>query len=910
MDYRYDSAKTKIIEDELGYSLLAYYLASAIKNASPKKGSYVVGINGKWGDGKTSLINFTKEILEYSYAEDVDLSMRSCNEVLKEIESYKWDKLDKCCSEKLSIIPLVITVIIALLLISYGGYNYTYDFEKIIVFLGIVIILFTIPRVRKFLINIFFRLFYYIKGLFIVKIKDDKQFEVIDFTPWNYQDGDRIVEKFFMLLADKIDIIDDKTKINLFLQYLACIINTKLPSLDCCSDINDMKELIYAKLENSNKKYLVVLDDIDRISDKSELMSIFKMVKLLGDFPNIIYLLAYDKENLSKICDIQDMDYLKKIVQLEKSVPVLSKAKLKEIFITKISKITSAVEGHNNKERLINAFDTALYKILQNVRDINRFVSFFELVFASHENYADIDLVDLIVFSAIEFFDEALYRNIYFNKETILGSISEVALTKHVNFISAANKSVCFELVDFLLASYFSNVDTALTSILSKAQMSTYSGDVSINEIENCQKIVRFAYAKYYQSDSYRRLCEKECFDSYFSSTIVSPAIVSDKDYRKLISTLSNVKNFKRTFVDVLAVNEDRFSDFIARVCKDGDFISNKKKVLELFSALLSIDDVILMPIFEKKDYFDKVLKWIYATNLITFSAFANVIEQKITSSNVIQCLFWYHELNLAPTKQYFKFDRFESMNLDLLKDKLTKADLSKDVNIIANATLTQRVLKVLGLYDIRPPYLTSLLGGVLKDEDLLLAVLLELKSNRVDYKKFFEFDKIRDKLITYYLRISKQGIGSDYLYRDIVEPYLKDGLKKEIADVESIFSSSIRYSSVWLPSMTSVLSKKEALLDKSSSNYKRLQVLKTEFLSRNIFSSVLNVSKDALVLAYLAMKIVSNARFQSDLNKLRDKQVEIFTNLSEFCTVEENNKLKQEIKSFEDIFNIAPMKL
>lgn len=57
MDYRYDSAKTKIIEDELGYSLLAYYLASAIKNASPKKGSYVVGINGKWGDGKTSLIN-------------------------------------------------------------------------------------------------------------------------------------------------------------------------------------------------------------------------------------------------------------------------------------------------------------------------------------------------------------------------------------------------------------------------------------------------------------------------------------------------------------------------------------------------------------------------------------------------------------------------------------------------------------------------------------------------------------------------------------------------------------------------------------------------------------------------------------------------------------------------------------
>lgn len=52
----FDAPKCSIKDDELGYSYLAYYLAKIIKEICPKNNAYVIGICGKWGDGKTTLI--------------------------------------------------------------------------------------------------------------------------------------------------------------------------------------------------------------------------------------------------------------------------------------------------------------------------------------------------------------------------------------------------------------------------------------------------------------------------------------------------------------------------------------------------------------------------------------------------------------------------------------------------------------------------------------------------------------------------------------------------------------------------------------------------------------------------------------------------------------------------------------
>ena len=70
--------------------------------------------------------------------------------------------------------------------------------------------------------------------------------------------------------------------------------------------------------ESCQQKLVIVIDDIDRLLPDEELL-IFQIVKMLADFPNIVYLLAFDKNkvcnDISKTYHFDGNDYLKKIIQ-------------------------------------------------------------------------------------------------------------------------------------------------------------------------------------------------------------------------------------------------------------------------------------------------------------------------------------------------------------------------------------------------------------------------------------------------------------------------------------------------------------------------------------------------------------------------------------------------------------------
>ena len=54
-------------------------------------------------------------------------------------------------------------------------------------------------------------------------------------------------------------------------------------------------------LADQNKRFLIVIDDIDRLSPDEALL-IFRLVKSVGYLPNVIYLLAYDRNLSRKYC--------------------------------------------------------------------------------------------------------------------------------------------------------------------------------------------------------------------------------------------------------------------------------------------------------------------------------------------------------------------------------------------------------------------------------------------------------------------------------------------------------------------------------------------------------------------------------------------------------------------------------
>lgn len=58
-------------------------------------------------------------------------------------------------------------------------------------------------------------------------------------------------------------------------------------------NIQEIKDVLVSKIKKANVKFIILIDDIDRLSNV-EIQTAFKLVKSIADFPNTIYLLAFD----------------------------------------------------------------------------------------------------------------------------------------------------------------------------------------------------------------------------------------------------------------------------------------------------------------------------------------------------------------------------------------------------------------------------------------------------------------------------------------------------------------------------------------------------------------------------------------------------------------------------------------
>ena len=161
---------------------------------------------------------------------------------------------------------------------------------------------------------------------------------IINFRPWYFSGQDHLLEQFFNQLASQIQgrlakaggsvseigkqIGNALTRFSKVLRpakYLAPVVG--IPSelvdkaLDTASEFGDsltasdgeeifdpnaVKEDIAVKLRVLNRKVIIVIDDIDRLT-KSEIRQIFQLVKALADFPNTVYLLSFDKDIVCEI---------------------------------------------------------------------------------------------------------------------------------------------------------------------------------------------------------------------------------------------------------------------------------------------------------------------------------------------------------------------------------------------------------------------------------------------------------------------------------------------------------------------------------------------------------------------------------------------------------------------------------
>lgn len=275
------------------------------------------------------------------------------------------------------------------------------------------------------------------------KAEDFKKDTVLlKFNPWRYMSEEQLFHQFFIMLAhafsdgkdekfkkiaDEIEqyivlaeAIDNRAKIAalLFKQAKKSALKNNIFN----QDLSKQKESIIKRIEESKSKVLVVIDDIDRLS-ASEIKLLFKLIKSVADFPNTIYLMAFDREVVASALTEPDVlngeQYLEKIIQVPVEIPILRDSEVSTILLSKLDEIIKTFDFSYDPTRFQQAYYECIDLRIHSLREINRLSNliYIKCMIAGKT----VDFTDLLVLSLIELQYPDLYSWIKINKETLVG---------------------------------------------------------------------------------------------------------------------------------------------------------------------------------------------------------------------------------------------------------------------------------------------------------------------------------------------------------------------------------------------------------------------------------------------------------------------------------------------------------
>lgn len=275
---------------------------------------------------------------------------------------------------------------------------------------------------------------------------------IVRFSPWNYTDKNNLISLFFQDLRIQIykqsgksyyekigNALEEYSEALDLLNYvpfigsgvvttIKVILKKIIKKVSKKSDLNTTKKDLEKVLKDEYKKIIVVIDDIDRLTNL-QIIDVFQLVKQVADFPNVIYLLVMDRtvveRALNAVHDINGSAYLEKIIQVPIELPKLNKSKLEEIFLDRLKTILEDSFDNVNidNEYWNKVFINCIRPYISNLRDVNRVINTFQLRYGLLEEEAAFE--DMIAITTLEVLEPKLYKWIYDKKVILLQNTDE-----------------------------------------------------------------------------------------------------------------------------------------------------------------------------------------------------------------------------------------------------------------------------------------------------------------------------------------------------------------------------------------------------------------------------------------------------------------------------------------------------
>ncbi|MDM5264831.1 KAP family P-loop NTPase fold protein [Bacillus wiedmannii] len=384
------------------------------------------------------------------------------------------------------------------------------------------------------------------------RIQKENDVITISFNPWYFENEEQLILQFFNRLIIEIEenFSGEKSKLisniktyshkitSLTLRMGAVtfsfkdFLNNNLEK----SDVNKIKKDIAEQIELENKKIIVLIDDLDRLDNK-DIYSVFKLVKLIADFPSISYVLAFDEEIVTEALSNQyasgesghhlGQSFLEKIVQVPLHLPPANTLDIRRILFEGIQETLdkneiSLTPHQNNK--LIKIWDCYFGKFPLTIRAVKRYQN--SILFSVPLLKDEVNIVDLLGIEGLRVFFPDIYKFIYQH------SLNFLHAEKNRDF--SDQKEIFAPLIDKPLENFTPNQKEAIIDVIVELfprSQYLFRNNISFGDHNSLGDNMDKQWA------DEQNICSEYYFERYFAYHVQNGQI-SDSKFNSLLSIL------------------------------------------------------------------------------------------------------------------------------------------------------------------------------------------------------------------------------------------------------------------------------------------------------------------------------------------------------------------------------------
>ena len=298
--------------------------------------------------------------------------------------------------------------------------------------------------------------------------------------------------------------------------------------------VEKLHKEIFDALQKGTNRYLIIIDDIDRLSP-DEAILIFRLVKSVGRLPNVVYLLAYDRQLAEKIVagryPSEGPHYLEKIVQASFDLPTSSPASLSKEFLRRLNKVIG-VEGFQDETYFQNLYYDLVAPEIKTPRDFVRILNPLKVTWAAVGK--EVNPADFLCLETLRIQRPELYRALRANKYLVTGReglwVEEPSSERYD-------------------AIFFQHELESEHERLRKGLMRLFPA------LKRVWGRVGVDYERGLPADwdRERRACSREHFDTYFRFSLSENA-VGMEEVKALIASTGDSEHIRRLFLEAAAV--------------------------------------------------------------------------------------------------------------------------------------------------------------------------------------------------------------------------------------------------------------------------------------------------------------------------------------------------------------------